>query len=1135
MKNIILVVVFFAVFTNSFAQTTLLSENFDVGTTVPNPPSGWSNTVDFGELWSTTSGVFNSTPNCADLTIPSSSVAINSALESTNFSTSGFSSITVQWEARDDLGAEPLVLEYAIGSKSGFSSSGVTYTDNATAGSFVTQSATLPTAVNNQSVVYVRWVISTINNGASYFIDDVLIQGTASVSSTFYSIAASNTNLDDLTSWSSTQDELGANPLNFTDAGATFIIDDAGGTFDANWPAAGTIENVRVENGADLTIPSGFTLTGTVNVSDGGTLILANTTLPTIGTLGETSTVDYAQGGTQSVDVQNYGNLTISNSGTYELGNATRVRGTLNLESGILRLSIFNTHNFIVEGNVIRTSGSIRGSSSSNLTLTGTASVDNLFFTSGFENLRQLSITKSGGTVDLTSNLTIVNNLSLTQVTLDINSSTLSLSSNVSLSSSSLTSNANGTVRFVQVADGQSVPAGTYGNLQFSNFNKTLPSSGTISIAGTFTPNAATGHTITGSTILFNGTTQFIPDFTYNNLTINAGTTATAANFDIEGDFTNNGTFNAGTGLVTFSGSSTQDINGTTQFYDMQLDNNVNNEGTTTLENILTLGNAVTFDADGAADTGSFTISSTGVSSTAMVSTIPVGSSVTGNVTTERFIRAFAIDRFRNISIPLNGITGAQLDEADDVRLNSVNDGLPNVFSYSEAITGDIDQGWQAGLTSSTPMTPHTGYSVYRDVNANVTLDATGTLNQGDVDFGVTYTESSPGNPTGDGWNFLGNPYPAPIDYDLLTRNGSVGGTVSVWDAENNQYLSYNAGTATGTLTDGIIASGQGFWVQTQASSPSLTATESSKVSSTSTSFFRTKSTVEKLAITLTDTISSDVAFLVLDERATEGFDTEYDGRKLANGIFNLSTVMEGQDMVINTIPRSTSCSITTELNITNVSSGNFELVFDSFNSIGGLDRITLKDKFLDNETIINDAQNVYNFEVTDAPGSHGERFSITLEFTPAIPDIQVNNNELQISSTAESIQWFLNDEPIEGANEPTFLAEESGVYKVSLANGDCRVFSENRSFVITSLESNIGSDLHISPNPFESNVILGIDSPDVDFVSVNIYNANGILVFSKKNLDLRGNIDLSSLKSGLYIMNIDAGNEIFVRRLIKK
>jgi len=79
----------------------------------------------------------------------------------------------------------------------------------------------------------------------------------------------------------------------------------------------------------------------------------------------------------------------------------------------------------------------------------------------------------------------------------------------------------------------QSIIAVNYYNLTFSNNAKTLASTGTIGIAGTFTPGTNTSHTTTNSTIEFNGTSaQAVPVFhTYNNLTLNntAGTTGAPA------------------------------------------------------------------------------------------------------------------------------------------------------------------------------------------------------------------------------------------------------------------------------------------------------------------------------------------------------------------------------------------------------------------------------------------------------------------------------------------------------------------------------------------------------------------------------------------------------------------------------
>jgi len=84
-----------------------------------------------------------------------------------------------------------------------------------------------------------------------------------------------------------------------------------------------------------------------------------------------------------------------------------------------------------------------------------------------------------------------------------------------------------------QSTNGQVILSGNYGNLTFSNFTKDLTNA-TIGISGVFTPGSAVGHTITGSTFVYNGTSPQTLNAgfaTYNNLTLNnpAGVTGFAA------------------------------------------------------------------------------------------------------------------------------------------------------------------------------------------------------------------------------------------------------------------------------------------------------------------------------------------------------------------------------------------------------------------------------------------------------------------------------------------------------------------------------------------------------------------------------------------------------------------------------
>ena len=104
---------------------------------------------------------------------------------------------------------------------------------------------------------------------------------------------------------------------------------------------------------------------------------------------------------------------------------------------------------------------------------------------------------------------------------------------------------------------------------------------------GTFTATANTVRFVTGPTITLsgNGSTTFYNVRIYSGKTVNAG----GHSFTVSGDsWTNDGTFNGGTGTVTFnkSGTVTYSGSGTTTFYDLQI-----SSGTT-----LDVGTSAPFD-----------------------------------------------------------------------------------------------------------------------------------------------------------------------------------------------------------------------------------------------------------------------------------------------------------------------------------------------------------------------------------------------------------------------------------------------------------------------------------------------------------------------------------------------------------
>jgi hypothetical protein len=217
-------------------------------------------------------------------------------------------------------------------------------------------------------------------------------------------------------------------------------------------------------------------------------------------------------------------------------GTFTSTPGTLNITGNLLNSGGTFTHN----------SGTVVCNGSSAQTVGGTTAMT-------FNNF---TVNNAAG-VNLGGSATVVGTLTLTSGVLGVGTNTLTLTGPVSFTSGTIGSSPTGTVNYNQVAGGQNVAPGNYGNLTFNNSAKVLPNGLTVGIAGTFTTGAGV-PTITGSTVDFNGAgAQTIPVFNYNNLTSsNVGARTLAA-----GTIGVAGVFTPGTNTYTITGN-TMDFNG---------------------------------------------------------------------------------------------------------------------------------------------------------------------------------------------------------------------------------------------------------------------------------------------------------------------------------------------------------------------------------------------------------------------------------------------------------------------------------------------------------------------------------------------------------------------------------------------
>ncbi len=166
--------------------------------------------------------------------------------------------------------------------------------------------------------------------------------------------------------------------------------------------------------------------------------------------------------------------------------------------------------------------------------------------------------------------------------------------------------------------------------------------------------------------------------------------------------------------------------------------------------------------------------------------------------------------------------------------------GSPSVLYYDETYTGTDNQRWRKPTNSTDATTAGRGLFVYvfgsisgepaYSSTLPVTLNVNGAEEEGvaDVfDFGVTYTSAAD-----TGWNLVGNPFCATIDWDAAGwTKTNVDNVIYVWDYTANSgagaYLTWN-GTA-GSLGSGLIPPFQGFWVKANAVAPVLSVPKTAK------------------------------------------------------------------------------------------------------------------------------------------------------------------------------------------------------------------------------------------------------------------------------------------------------------------
>ena len=420
-------------------------------------------------------------------------------------------------------------------------------------------------------------------------------------------------------------------------------------------------------------------------------------------------------------------------------------------------------------------------------------------------------------------------------------------------------------------------------------------------------------------------------------------TTAPSGVLTMTGNLTNNGgaLAGSGTGTIVLAGTTTQTIGGTSA---SNFQNLTVGSATANLAAPAGVRRMLTLTGNLATGTQPFTLFSD-ASGTAMV--VNTSGAVVGTATVQRYINPTtnAGNGYRHYAAPVAATTVADLTTSGFTPVvnpaynQAANPYLvtpfPTVFGYNggrlsaaSALSGAFDFGWESPAALTDVLTPGLGYSV--NIPGTQTVDFVGTLNNGPI----SRANLGRGPQADAGWQLLGNPYPAPLNWDAVTSTG-LDAAVYVFRSSGPYAGTYASYVPNGASTNGgtaQIAAMQGFFVRTtSASTPgSLNFTNAARFTIyANPTFQRTASPDPLVRLTLSAaTGTADEAVIYFSSSATPGFDPTADAYKLvASGAPVLASELSTNDLLsINALPALGTATMAVPLRVQTPQAGSYTL-----------------------------------------------------------------------------------------------------------------------------------------------------------------------------------------------------------------
>ncbi|MBS2098969.1 Ig-like domain-containing protein [Carboxylicivirga linearis] len=283
-----------------------------------------------------------------------------------------------------------------------------------------------------------------------------------------------------------------------------------------------------------------------------------------------------------------------------------------------------------------------------------------------------------------------------------------------------------------------------------------------------------------------------------------------------------------------------------------------------------------------------------------------------------------------------------------------------------------------AWMTGNDFLSTGTGYLLYSYSN----LEFSGAINDANQYLIPLLRTANAGL----GWNLVGNPYPASINWDLIDEALKVDIVDAIWIYLNDQglYGTYSPIAGGINLNNGEIPSNHSFWLKVlegNYTSGSITLPKTSLVSNSKTILKSTKSSSSvriKLA-GFNDSFKDETAIAFSD--LCDNLQDKYDAEKKFSSnknYFQIYTIEPFNSLAINSKAALTTEDISIHIGFRAPKTGSFSIKAVELSNIPTNKKVLLEDTY--NETIINlSEQDSYSFSVNKS-GNNNDRFIIHIE-----------------------------------------------------------------------------------------------------------------------------------------------------------